>query len=32
MIERGEKEKLREGNIARRELLAEMQDEATLHL
>lgn len=31
MIKRGEQEKLREGNVARREFLGEMQNETTLH-
>jgi hypothetical protein len=31
MIERCEKEKLREGNVTRREFLGEMQNETTLH-
>jgi hypothetical protein len=31
-MERGQEKKLREGNIARRQLFAEMQDEAALHL
>ena len=31
LIQGREQKKLREGNIARRQLLAEMQDEATLH-
>ena len=30
-IQRGEKKKLREGNIPRRQLFGETQDEATLH-
>lgn len=31
-MERGQEKKLREGNIARRQLFAEMQNETTLHL
>ena len=31
MIKRREQEELREGNIARREFLGEMQDETALH-
>ena len=32
LIEIREQKKLREGNVARREFFAEMEDEATLHL
>jgi hypothetical protein len=32
MIERREQEKLREGNIARRQFLGEMKNETALHL
>jgi hypothetical protein len=32
LIKGGEEEKLREGNVARRELFAEMEDETTLQL
>lgn len=32
MIKRSEKEKLREGNVARSELFAEAENEAPLHL
>ena len=31
VIERGEQKKLREGDVARRQLLGQMQDETTLH-
>jgi hypothetical protein len=30
-MERGEEKKLREGNIARRQLFTQMQDKAALH-
>ena len=32
MIQRGQEKKLRKRNVARRQLLAEMQDETALHL